>query len=122
MTSPGELNRRLDTAAAHASANVPVVRPDDTVETALQGLLGKRFDSAAVLAVCRGDVLAGEKWRLQVPPTRHQRALFYYQQLRTRVAGDTSGNGAPRFRAAVTAARGWTSRTADRPTSSRRST
>lgn len=49
----------LGTAAAHATSRVPVVAPDDTVDTALAALRGHRFDSAAVLAVCRGTRLAG---------------------------------------------------------------
>lgn len=59
MSSPNELNHRLDTAAAHASANVPVVTAEDTADAALRGLLGKRFDSASVLAVCRDGALIG---------------------------------------------------------------
>jgi magnesium transporter len=55
----GELNHRLDTAAAHASANVPVVSAEDTADAALLGLRGRRFDSASVLAVCGGDALIG---------------------------------------------------------------
>ncbi|GLZ27924.1 hypothetical protein Lesp02_01140 [Lentzea sp. NBRC 105346] len=59
MSSPNELNHRLDTAAAHASANVPVVSAENTANEALEAVLGKRFDSASVLAVCRDDALVG---------------------------------------------------------------
>lgn len=59
MTSAPELNDRLDTAASHASANVPVIGADDTVDVALRSLRGKRFDSASVLAVCQDETLVG---------------------------------------------------------------
>ncbi|MFS8102602.1 hypothetical protein LFM09_36295 [Lentzea alba] len=59
MSSPNELNHRVCTEAAHASVNVPVVTAEDTADAALRGLLGKRFDSASVLAVCRGGALVG---------------------------------------------------------------
>ncbi|PXY36981.1 magnesium transporter [Prauserella flavalba] len=49
----------LGTAAAHATARVPVAAPDDGVDAVLSGLRGQRFDSAAVVAVCRGTRLAG---------------------------------------------------------------
>ncbi|MGD9529982.1 magnesium transporter [Pseudonocardia sp.] len=47
------------TAAAHASADVPVAAPGDPVGRVLDGLRGRRFDSAAAVAVCTGDVLVG---------------------------------------------------------------
>jgi magnesium transporter len=49
----------LGTVAGHASAKVPVARPDDTVDEVLTHLRGRVFDSAAVVAVCDGERLAG---------------------------------------------------------------
>ncbi|MEU7482092.1 magnesium transporter [Lentzea sp. NPDC042327] len=49
----------LSTAAAHASMNVPVVAATDIADEVHAGLRGRKFDSAAVLAVCRGDALIG---------------------------------------------------------------
>lgn len=49
----------LSTAAAHASMNVPVVAATDTADQVHAGLRGRVFDSASVLAVCRGDTLIG---------------------------------------------------------------
>ena len=56
MATPNDL---LGTAAAHASVNVPVVSQEDTADDALRGLRGRKFDSAAVLAVCDDGALAG---------------------------------------------------------------
>ncbi|MCP9618744.1 magnesium transporter [Nocardia otitidiscaviarum] len=49
----------LDTAAAHATRDVPVVEPAETVRAALAGMQGRRFASAAVVVVCRDGYLAG---------------------------------------------------------------
>jgi magnesium transporter len=49
----------IGTAAQHASLDVPVVSPDDTVGAVLAGLAGRRFASASVIAVCSGDRLTG---------------------------------------------------------------
>lgn len=51
--------RLLGTAAAHATRHIPVAAPDDEVDTVLRDMRGRRFDSAAVIAVCDGDRLAG---------------------------------------------------------------
>lgn len=62
MTQPAGSPRSddvLSTAAAHASTNVPVVAPGQSVEQALSGLRGHMFDSVAVVAVCQDDVLLG---------------------------------------------------------------
>jgi magnesium transporter len=57
MSGPADLLG--GTAAAHASANVPVVTADDTAGEALRGLAGRKFESASVLAVCDGSALVG---------------------------------------------------------------
>ncbi|MGW1347354.1 magnesium transporter [Kribbella sp. NPDC002412] len=49
----------LETAAEHASIAVPLGAPDDTVGAVLHAMAGRQFDSAAVVAVCAGDRLAG---------------------------------------------------------------
>ncbi|WP_280474818.1 magnesium transporter [Nocardia farcinica] len=49
----------LGTAAAHACHNVPIAAPEETAGTVLARLRGKRFDSAAVVAVCTGSRLDG---------------------------------------------------------------
>lgn len=49
----------LGTAAQHASTHVPVTAPGDAVAEVLTSLRGRRFDSAAVTAVCEGDRLVG---------------------------------------------------------------
>lgn len=49
----------LETAARHASTAVPTAGPDDVAGEVLRGLTGRRFDSAAVVAVCTGDQLVG---------------------------------------------------------------
>lgn len=54
-----DLEIELGTAAAHATRNVPVAAPADTVQQVIEALRGKAFDSAAVIAVCRGDRLEG---------------------------------------------------------------
>lgn len=51
---------RPETAAAHASTEVPVAGPDDPVGRVLDGLRGRRFDTVASVAVCAPDgVLLG---------------------------------------------------------------
>jgi magnesium transporter len=49
----------LETAAQHATANVPRASPDQTIGTVLAGLAGNAYDSAAVVAVCERDGLVG---------------------------------------------------------------
>lgn len=49
----------LGIAAAHATLRVPVADPGDTVDQVLQSMRGRRFDSAAVVAVCRSGRLVG---------------------------------------------------------------
>jgi magnesium transporter len=53
------LDGRLGTAAAHATHEVPVARPDETVDAVLEGLRGRAFASAAVVAVCADGRLSG---------------------------------------------------------------
>ena len=53
------LDRRLDSAAAHAGRNIPIAAPEDTVDSVLQRMRGVRFDCAAVVAVCSGPQLVG---------------------------------------------------------------
>jgi magnesium transporter len=55
----GELSTRLGTAAEHASLAVPVAATDDRVEEVVVGLRCRRFESAAVVAVCDDRRLAG---------------------------------------------------------------
>lgn len=50
---------RGDTAAWHAVTAVPVAAPDSRVDAVLADLRGHRFESAAVVAVCVDDRLAG---------------------------------------------------------------
>jgi magnesium transporter len=50
---------RLGVAAEHATLRVPVADPDDAVDQVLESMRGHRFDSAAVVAVCRAGRLAG---------------------------------------------------------------
>ncbi|HZM78426.1 MAG TPA: magnesium transporter [Candidatus Limnocylindrales bacterium] len=54
-----ELEINLGTAAAHSTREVPVAAPADTVGEVFESLRGKAFDSAAVIAVVRGDRLEG---------------------------------------------------------------
>lgn len=49
----------LETISDHATDNVPVARADDTVGATRRSLAGRRFDSAADVAVCDGDRLLG---------------------------------------------------------------
>lgn len=49
----------LGTALDHASTNVPVATPNDSVDSVLTSLRGHRFDSASVIAVLDGDRFAG---------------------------------------------------------------
>ena len=53
------LDVALGTAAQHASSEVPVASPDDTVAAVLAAMRGHRFDSAAVVAVCSDGRLVG---------------------------------------------------------------
>ncbi|MGH4009994.1 MAG: magnesium transporter [Pseudonocardiaceae bacterium] len=49
----------LSTAVMHASTNVPVAAPEQSVEQVLAGLRGHSFDSVAVVAVCQDGILVG---------------------------------------------------------------
>lgn len=49
----------LDTAAWHASSQVPVAAPEELIDAVLAAMRGQVYDSAAVVAVCRADVLVG---------------------------------------------------------------
>ncbi|GIH01954.1 hypothetical protein Rhe02_00210 [Rhizocola hellebori] len=57
--TPTKPTALLDTAAAHATAAVPIARPDDTADMVLKAMQGKTFDCASVIAVCNADRLAG---------------------------------------------------------------
>jgi magnesium transporter len=50
---------RLDTAATHATRNVPIVTPGVTVDEIRRSLINARFDTAAAVAVCEDDLLRG---------------------------------------------------------------
>ncbi|PFG39357.1 magnesium transporter [Georgenia soli] len=54
-----ELTDELRTAARHASRNVPVAAPEDAAGAVLEAMRGRRYDSAAVVAVLDGDRLRG---------------------------------------------------------------
>lgn len=56
---PPEPPGLLETAAQHASTAVPIAGPDEPASEVLRGLVGRRFDSASVVAVCAGDRLIG---------------------------------------------------------------
>ncbi|EHR51851.1 Mg/Co/Ni transporter MgtE with CBS domain [Saccharomonospora marina XMU15] len=49
----------LGTAAQHATRRVPVCAPGDSVADVLDRLRGRRFDTAALAAVCEGERLVG---------------------------------------------------------------
>jgi magnesium transporter len=49
----------LGTAAQHVSTEIPVAAPDDMVADVLDALRRRRFDSAAVIAVCDAGRLRG---------------------------------------------------------------
>jgi magnesium transporter len=49
----------LGTAAAHATTDVPTAAPDDTVAATRARMTGRRYESAAVVAVCDSDRLVG---------------------------------------------------------------
>lgn len=49
----------LGTAAAHATLDVPIAHPDQLVDDVITGLRGRRFASAAVVAVCAEQHLVG---------------------------------------------------------------
>jgi magnesium transporter len=50
---------RPETALSHACTRVPTASPDDLVATTLDRMRGRRFDSAAAVAVLEGDRLVG---------------------------------------------------------------
>jgi magnesium transporter len=64
----------LGTAGWHATADVPMARPGETVNDVLSAMRGRRFESASVVAVCDGPTLAGlvtiEALLSAVPGTR----------------------------------------------------
>jgi magnesium transporter len=47
------------TVAAHLATAVPIASPDDRAGAVLAAMTGRRFDSVAVVAVCREDALLG---------------------------------------------------------------
>ena len=49
----------FEIALEHASMNVPIARPQDTIGALRQSLIGRRFDSASHVAVCDGTRFAG---------------------------------------------------------------
>jgi magnesium transporter len=53
------LDRRLDSAAAHAGKNIPIAAPNETVDSVLERMRGVRFDSAVVVAICAEQQLVG---------------------------------------------------------------
>lgn len=59
VIDPVPSDHALDTAAAHATRDVPVATPDERVEDLISRIRGHRFESAAVTAVCAGDRLVG---------------------------------------------------------------
>lgn len=59
LDAPPRVTDVVRTAAAHASTNVPVAAPGQSVEQVLTGLRGHCFDTVAVVAVCEDDVLVG---------------------------------------------------------------
>jgi magnesium transporter len=48
-----------ETASRHARTRVPVAAPDDRVSETLEGMRGKRFDSAVAVAVLDNNILVG---------------------------------------------------------------
>ncbi len=56
LATPSEL---LGTASQHATANVPVARPSDDVDTVLSALRGRQYDAASVIAVVEHGHLLG---------------------------------------------------------------
>jgi hypothetical protein len=53
------LSSRLEIAGCHATANIPIARPDDTAGTVRERLIGKTFDTVADVAVCVDGRLVG---------------------------------------------------------------
>lgn len=53
------LERRLGSAAAYATLNVPIASPEETADSVLRRMQGMRFESAGVVAVCSGQRLVG---------------------------------------------------------------
>jgi magnesium transporter len=59
-TAPAlDADQFLGTAAQHATLLVPTAQPDERVDTVLSAMRGRRFDSAAVTAVCQDGRLLG---------------------------------------------------------------
>ncbi len=59
VIDPAPRDDVLNTAAEHATRNVPVSTPDERVDDLIVRIRGHRFASAAVTAVCVGDRLVG---------------------------------------------------------------
>jgi len=53
------LPAKIDDAVSHAVRVFPTAAPEDTAGATRAGLVGRRFDSLAAIAVCRDDRLAG---------------------------------------------------------------
>ena len=49
----------FETAAQHASTNVPIITPAQRAREALDALTGRRYESASHLVVCEADKFAG---------------------------------------------------------------
>lgn len=54
-----EAERRLETISQYVSSRVPIVAPDTPVREIRQSLEGRRFDTAAAVAVCDDGLLRG---------------------------------------------------------------
>lgn len=60
MTAPTEVQGRgFETAAEHSTAAVPVAAPGDSVADMRRSLWGRRFETAAAVAVTEQDRLVG---------------------------------------------------------------
>lgn len=58
-TAPVDGLRGEGTVGQHATARVPLARPEQLVSDVLEAMRGVRFDSVAAVAVLTGDVLVG---------------------------------------------------------------
>lgn len=56
---PGHNHETFETAAQHASAQVPVVAPGQRVGEVRDSLAGRQYESASHLVVCEGEKFAG---------------------------------------------------------------
>ncbi|WP_460700797.1 hypothetical protein [Nocardia thraciensis] len=59
MLTPLPTTEILETAAVHATRDVPIAAPRERVDDVLARIRGRRFTCAAVVAVCDGSRLAG---------------------------------------------------------------